>query len=82
LNWREVAELHAEMRSPVFAAEVASRVRSPLLMRPSNKTDHVTDILNLERPGDGVPQVRQTVLLRQWACCPLEAHGSAVPPPV
>lgn len=47
-----------ELRSPVFAAEVASRARSPQVVRPRNKTDHVTDILTLERPGEVVPQVR------------------------
>lgn len=78
LNRREVAELHAEMRSPVFAAEVASRARSPLLMRPRDKTDHVTDILTLERPGEVVPQVRRTVLVPEWACRSWQSHGSAV----
>jgi hypothetical protein len=57
LNRREVSELHAEMRSPVFASEVAARARSTQLMRPRDKTDHVTDILTLERPGEVVPQV-------------------------
>lgn len=57
LNRSEVSELHAELRSPVFVAEMASRARSPQLLRPRNKTDHVTDILTLERPGEVVPQV-------------------------
>jgi hypothetical protein len=61
LNRSEVAELHVELRSPVFAAEVASRARSPQVMRPRDKTDHVTDILTLERPGEVVPQVRARV---------------------
>ncbi len=58
LNKREVSELQAELRSPAFAAEVASRARSPQLLRPRDKTDHMTNILTLERPGEVVPQVR------------------------
>lgn len=63
LNRREVAELHAELRSPVFVAEVASRARSPQLLKPRDKTDHVTDILTLERPGEVVPQVSRLALV-------------------
>lgn len=63
LNRSEVAELHAELRSPVFMAEVASRARSPQLLRPTNKTDHVADILTLDRPGQVVHLVSYLLLM-------------------
>jgi hypothetical protein len=57
MNRSEVSDLRAELRSPLFAAEVAARARSPQLVRASNLTDHVADILTLERPGEVVPLV-------------------------
>lgn len=48
LNLDEVFALRAELRSPRFAADVASRARSPEIVRPTNEIDHVEGIMHLE----------------------------------
>ncbi|WIA29376.1 hypothetical protein OEZ86_011880 [Tetradesmus obliquus] len=55
MNRTEAAAYQQEMRSPRVSAEVASRARSPELALPSNKVDHVADILQLEGRPDRRP---------------------------